>query len=59
MQARKEGFMMISSGWLFRRVGVDLHWGERYLIVGRFPVFALVGFAVSIVAAAVWLALGL
>ena len=45
------------SGWLSRRVGVDLHVGDRYVIVGRIPVIVLGLLALSVVAGAVWLVL--
>jgi len=45
------------SGWLFRRVGVDLHVRNHYVPVGRIPVIVLVLFALSVIAGAMWLAL--
>jgi hypothetical protein len=45
------------SGWLFRRVGVDVHVRDRYFIVGRIPVIVLVLLALSAVVGAAWLVL--
>jgi hypothetical protein len=45
------------SGWLFRRVGVDVHVRNHYVLVGRIPVIVLVLFALSVVAGAMWLVL--
>jgi hypothetical protein len=45
------------NGWLFRRVGVDVHVRDRYIAVGRIPVIALVLLALSVVVGAVWLVL--
>lgn len=43
------------TGWLFRRVGVDVHMRDRYVAVGRVPVIVLVLFALSVVVGAAWL----
>ena len=43
------------SGWLFRRVGVDIHVGDRYVPVGRIPVIVLVLAVPSVIAGAMWL----
>ena len=45
------------SGWLFRRVGVDLHVRNHYVLVGRIPVIVLALFALGVIAGAVWLVL--
>ena len=45
------------SGWLFRRVGVDVHVRDHYFIVGRIPVIVLVLFALSVIGGAIWLLL--
>jgi hypothetical protein len=45
------------SGWLFRRVGVDLHVRDRYVVVGRIPVIVLGLLALTVVLGAVWLVL--
>lgn len=45
------------SGWLFRRVGVDVHVRDHYVPVGRIPVIVLVFFALSVIAGGMWLVL--
>ena len=43
--------------WLFRRVGVDVHFRDRYYIVGRIPVIVLCLLPLGIVVGVIWLVL--
>ena len=45
------------SAWLFQRVGVDVHVGDHYFIVGRVPVIVLGFIALSVIGAGLWLVL--
>jgi len=54
-QTRKAGNRM--NRWLFRRVGVDLHVGGHYVVLGRIPVVMLGLGALSVIAGAIWLGL--
>ena len=45
------------SGWLFRRVGVDIHVRDHYVPVGSIPVIVLLLIALSVIGGAVWLVL--
>jgi len=45
------------TAWLFRRVGMDLHVGDRYFVVGRIPVILLCLLALSATLGAIWFVL--
>ena len=54
-EAETKGGEEAVSWWLFGSVGVDLHVGDHYVIVGRIPVIVLVLLALSVIGAAMWL----
>jgi len=54
-EAETKGGEEAVSWWLFGSVGVDLHVGDHYVIVGRIPVIVLVLLALSVIVGAMWL----
>ena len=54
-EAETKGGEEAVSWWLFGSVGVDLHVGDHYVIVGRIPVIVLVLLGLSIIGGAMWL----